>query len=101
MVQAIPAAVAGYRAAICQALMPFAPTRIAVVGSYARGEQRPSSDLDLLVQLGKRISLLQLVALEQSLSETIGIPVEILTVGGVKNPRLKASLEQDAVELLP
>ena len=39
-------------------------TRSAIFGSYARGEEREDSDIDLLVELPKGKSLLDLVGLE-------------------------------------
>lgn len=43
--------------------------RAGVFGSYARGEAGPESDLDLLVELPSGSSLLDLVGLEQALSD--------------------------------
>jgi hypothetical protein len=60
-------------------LAPFEPTEIGVFGSYARGEQRADSDLDLLVTFGKRLTLLDLVGLEMELTEQLGIKVDLVT----------------------
>lgn len=56
---------------------------IGIFGSYARGTQRPDSDLDLLVNFKERKSLLTLVRIERELSESIGIKVDLLTEGSV------------------
>jgi len=52
---------------------------LGVFGSYVRGEQRPGSDLDLLVELERpaRIGLMALVELEQCLSDLLGAQVDI------------------------
>lgn len=52
---------------------------IGVFGSYVRNEQRPDSDVDILIELGSppRISLIGLVELEQYLSEIIGIKADV------------------------
>lgn len=53
--------------------------RAGVFGSYARGQEEPESDLDLLVELPPGSSLLDLVGLEQDLTAELGIQVEAAT----------------------
>lgn len=53
--------------------------RISVFGSYARGEARPDSDLDLLVWFKEQQSLLGLIRMERELTELVGIKVDLLT----------------------
>ncbi len=48
-------------------------------GSTARGEDRDDSDLDLLVDLPAGTSLLTVVALQQDIADTLGVPVDLLT----------------------
>ena len=52
---------------------------IAVFGSYVRGEQRPDSDVDILVELERpaRISLIGIVELEEYLSDLLGVKVDL------------------------
>lgn len=52
---------------------------LGVYGSYVRGEQRSDSDIDLLVELERpaRISLIDLIEIEESLSELLGVKVDI------------------------
>jgi predicted nucleotidyltransferase len=50
-------------------------------GSTVRGDARPNSDIDLLVEIEAGRTLLDLIALEQELEELLGGPVEILTDG--------------------
>ncbi|MGB9758452.1 MAG: nucleotidyltransferase family protein [Thermoproteota archaeon] len=53
--------------------------KIAVFGSYARGEETPESDIDIIVEFSERKSLLELIRIERELSEDIGIKVDLLT----------------------
>lgn len=51
---------------------------VGVFGSYVRGEARPESDLDLLVDFLRPVSLLELVGAELYLSEALGIKVDLV-----------------------
>ena len=53
--------------------------KIAVFGSYVRGEEKPGSDIDIIVEFSERKSLLELVRIERELSEVLGIKVDLLT----------------------
>ena len=53
--------------------------RIAVFGSFARGEETPESDIDILVEFSEQKSLLDLVRIERELSELLGMKVDLLT----------------------
>lgn len=57
----------------------YGARKIGMFGSYARGEEGPDSDLDLLVDFQDRKSLLTLVRIERELSEKLGIKVDLLT----------------------
>jgi predicted nucleotidyltransferase len=52
---------------------------IGVFGSYVRGEQRPDSDVDILIELQDppRLDLFDLVHLEHDLSDLLGVKVDL------------------------
>lgn len=50
-----------------------------VFGSYARGENRPDSDFDILVRFSRPKSLFDLVGLEMELSEQLDRKVDVIT----------------------
>lgn len=52
---------------------------IRVFGSVARGEERPESDLDLLVEMTPGRDLLDLVGLKLDLQDLLGCKVDVLT----------------------
>lgn len=80
---------------IIKSLRQYHPERIGIFGSYARGENQKDSDLDILISFRDRISLLQLVQIEQKLSDDLGIKVDLITENGLKNPRLKSYIFKD------
>ena len=53
--------------------------KICIFGSYARGEQGPDSDLDILVEFAEKKSLLDIIGIEQELTDETGIKVDLLT----------------------
>ncbi|TAN35622.1 MAG: nucleotidyltransferase [Verrucomicrobia bacterium] len=69
---------------------------IRVVGSVARGEERPDSDVDLLVSMEHGRDLLDLVALEQDLGAALHREVDVLTDEGL-SPYLKDQIQAEAV----
>lgn len=50
-------------------------------GSAVRGEDRPDSDLDLLVRFAETKSLVELVRIERDFQEYFGRPVDLVTEG--------------------
>ncbi len=79
---------------IKEILAPFEPLEIGIFGSYARGENSDSSDLDILVQFGKRLNLFDLIDLEVKLSEALGIKVDLVTRNAL-SPFIKEFIEKD------
>lgn len=64
---------------IVSILARYRVKKIAIFGSYARGEAKPESDVDILVEFSERKSLLDLVGIEQELSEALGVKADLLT----------------------
>ena len=76
-------------------LRDYNPEMIGIFGSYSRKENSRVSDLDILVRFKSAISLLQLVHLENLLTERTGIKVDLVTEGALKNERLKENINRD------
>jgi hypothetical protein len=62
--------------------------KAAIFGSYARGEAKKGSDLDLLVQFGRGKSLLDLAGLQIAPEESLKMKVDVLTYNS-PHPLLK------------
>jgi uncharacterized protein len=68
---------------------------VRVFGSVARGENRPDSDIDFLVNLEAGRSLLDLARLLRELNNLLGYPVDIVTEAGLR-PRIKPQVLKEA-----
>src|SRR5262249_17439882 len=55
-----------------------------VFGSYVRGKQTESSDLDILVELGEGIGLIGVAGLQQDLSDALGVKVDLVMKDALK-----------------
>jgi len=59
-----------------------------IFGSFARGEEKTDSDIDILVRFADQKSLLDLVHLENTLSDTLDRKVDVVTEGFI-SPYIK------------
>ncbi len=66
-----------YREEILRIAASYGAYNLRVFGSVARGEAKPDSDVDLLVELEPQRTLLDQIALMQSLSELLGRKVDV------------------------
>jgi hypothetical protein len=71
---------------------------IGVFGSYVRGEQRDDSDLDVLVDLGQGMTLIDLVGLQLAIGEALGLRVDLAVKDALK-PRIEKRILAEAVML--
>ena len=71
---------------------------IRLFGSAARGEDRPGSDLDVLVDLAPGRTLLDVVAIKQDLEELLRVPVDVVTERSV-SPYMREEILRQAVAL--
>ncbi|MHA1385653.1 MAG: nucleotidyltransferase family protein [Candidatus Helarchaeota archaeon] len=60
-------------------LLKYRVKKIAIFGSYIRGDYKPDSDIDIIVEFPEGISLLDHVKIERELSEELGIKVDLVT----------------------
>ena len=71
---------------------------VGAFGSYVRGEHREQSDLDLLADILRPISLLELVGAEIYLGEILGVKVDLVPKRDVRK-ELRETILKEAVTI--
>ena len=84
------------RESIVAILSRYDAERIAIFGSYARGEAKNTSDIDILVRFARPKSLIQIVQIEDEIKKTIHMNVDLVTEKAV-SPYLESSIHRDEV----
>lgn len=74
----------------------YGVTALGVFGSLARGEARPGSDVDVVVQM-RDPKLFYLVHIKKALEEALQVRVDVVRYREKMNPSLKRRIERDAV----
>lgn len=62
----------------------FRVKTIGVFGSYVRGEQKRSSDVDVLVEFEEPVGLFEFMRLENYLSDLLGVKVDLVLKKALK-----------------
>jgi predicted nucleotidyltransferase len=70
-------------------------SKVRIFGSFARGDVRRSSDVDILVQMPARASLLDLIGLKQDLESALKRKLDLLTDDGL-SPYLRERILREA-----
>jgi len=73
----------------------FKVRRMALFGSYARGDQKPESDVDILVDIDPSVGL-EFVTLAEQIEQLLKLPVELVSSRAIKPNKLKY-IEQDLI----
>lgn len=73
----------------------FKVHRMALFGSYARGDQRPDSDVDILVDIDPSVGL-EFVILAEQIEQLLGLSVELVSRRAIKPSKMKY-IEQDLI----
>jgi len=74
----------------------FGVQRLALFGSFARGMQRPDSDVDVLVAFEQVPTPAQFFGTQFYLEDLLGRDVDLVTETALR-PRLRPYVERDAV----
>jgi len=73
----------------------FKVRRLALFGSYARVDQKPDSDVDILVDIDPSVGL-EFVTLAEQIEQLLGLPVELISLRAIKPNKLKY-IERDLI----
>jgi uncharacterized protein len=73
----------------------FCVKRIGIFGSFARGEQTESSDIDILVEFEKP-TFRNFMNLSFYMEDLLGRKVDLVTVKGL-HPRIRPYVEKDVI----
>ena len=71
--------------------------RIALFGSYARGDQNEKSDVDVLVGVDPSIGL-EFVTLAHQIEKAVGLPVDVVTERALK-PRYLEAIQSELIDV--
>lgn len=84
---------------ILPVLKKYGVTRAGIFGSVVRGEAREESDIDILVEIESRMSLLDFAGLKLELEEALGKPVDLGEYSEIK-PIIKKQILEEEVPIL-
>ncbi len=71
---------------------------VGIFGSYARGEQKERSDVDILVRFFEGTTLFDFVGLGDFLEEKLGIKVDIVSENAIRK-ELKDRILQEVIKV--
>ena len=86
------------RTEIMQIAARYGAHNLRVFGSVARGDARPDSDVDLLVDMEPGRSLFDLGGLLYDLQTLLGVDVDVVTEKGLR-PRIRMQVMREATPL--
>ena len=73
----------------------FKVRRMALFGSYARGDQKSDSDVDILVDIDPSVGL-EFVTFAEQIEQMLGLPVELISQRAIKPSKLRF-IEQELI----
>jgi predicted nucleotidyltransferase len=86
------------RTEIMQIAARHGARNLRVFGSVARGDTRPDSDVDILVDMEPGRSLFDLGGLLYDLQALLGVDVDVVTEKGLRS-RIRAQVMREAIPL--
>ena len=84
---------------IAQILSQYNVKKAALFGSYAKGTMRKGSDVDILIEIRKDISLLDFVEIKLELEEALKRKVDLVEYDTIK-PLIREKILKEQVRIL-
>ncbi len=84
---------------ILPVLRKYEVTKAGIFGSFARGEADEGSDVDILVEIASRISLLDFVGLKLELEDALGRKVDLGEYSTIK-PIIREQVLKETVGVM-
>lgn len=75
----------------------YGAEKVSLIGSFARGEERPDSDVDILLEKGQ-IKGMQVLEFQDELERSLNRKVDVVTTAGA-SPRFLERVKRDEVVL--
>ncbi len=76
----------------------YGVTEIGIFGSYVKGMQKESSDIDILIEFRRAVGLIAFVRLKNRLTELLGIRVDLVMKKALK-PKIGERILNEVVYL--
>ena len=86
------------RKAVLPIFKQYGISQAGVFGSYARGEEQPSSDIDFLIHLGKPIDLIEFIRLKAQLQDALGKRIDLVTDDTII-PYFEPDIKKDLISI--
>ncbi len=87
------------KAKVVPILKAAGASRAAIFGSYARGDATKRSDVDILVELPKKLSLFDFIGIKLDLEDSLGKKVDLVEYDAVK-PLLKKYIFANQIQFI-
>lgn len=85
---------------IVPTLKRYGIKKAGIFGSFARGEEKANSDLDLLVEIGKKdVSLLDFIEIKQRLEKLLNRKVDLVEYSTIK-PMIRNDILAEELSIL-
>jgi predicted nucleotidyltransferase len=96
VVEPLEQLIAALRAEKADAVERYGVHSLGVFGSYVRGEAKPNSDLDVLVEYSTPPTLFEYIRLQNELSDRLGVKVDLVMKSALK-PVLGARILEEVI----
>ena len=84
---------------LANVLKKYAIKKAAVFGSFARNEAGVSSDIDLLIETGKPLTLFDVLRLEKELESVVQRKIDVVEYSAIK-PSIRENVLKEAILIL-